>query len=529
MDQIINSRVATNYKIIAPFPIFLLTSVLITLLRIIFIYYSKLELYGDEAQYWIWSLKPDFGYYSKPPMVAWLIALTTTIYDHSEFSIRLSSPILHFLTSIVVYILAKELLLNDFWNGKNKLDIQENNRASNLLFFMTKGASVDKSYTSLWIALLYLTLPAVCVSSALITTDPSLLFFWCLSLFFFIISLEKQSLFLWMMTGSAAGFGMLSKYNMLIFYGSAILYVLLSKSRNKSTYMGFLAATIVAALIYFPNLIWNLRYGLVSYLHTVDNAYGSYSHNISIIGLLHLLSAQFATLGPLIFIYFIYSICVGYGKLKERNTLLLYCFSLLPFAVIIAVALFSRAHANWPAPAYIATIILVGLTAERNNQLWVIKYSIVLHVIISIFLFAWQPITNNFAITLPAKIDPFKRIKGYRELSLQLNDYCQLYDNAVVAIEGRMDYASFVYYAKDCKLNMVKWNPSKKITDHFSMTTDLNLYKGRDILLITKSDYPESYTKFAPKLQMLKKLSVAICKDYFLEHKLFLLKNFQGY
>lgn len=43
------------------------------LARLVALFRTPLELYPDEAQYWLWSRTPDFGYYSKPPMVAWAI------------------------------------------------------------------------------------------------------------------------------------------------------------------------------------------------------------------------------------------------------------------------------------------------------------------------------------------------------------------------------------------------------------------------------------------------------------------------
>ena len=53
----------------------LLTVVLMTLLilRLLSIYISKIDLFFDEAQYWAWSLNLDFGYFSKPPFLAWSI------------------------------------------------------------------------------------------------------------------------------------------------------------------------------------------------------------------------------------------------------------------------------------------------------------------------------------------------------------------------------------------------------------------------------------------------------------------------
>ena len=34
------------------------------LIKLIAIYLTSFDLFGDEAQYWIWSQSLDFGYYS---------------------------------------------------------------------------------------------------------------------------------------------------------------------------------------------------------------------------------------------------------------------------------------------------------------------------------------------------------------------------------------------------------------------------------------------------------------------------------
>ncbi|MEM8840085.1 MAG: glycosyltransferase family 39 protein, partial [Pseudomonadota bacterium] len=39
--------------------------------RLFLVVISPLELYADEAQYWRWGQTLAWGYYSKPPMVAW--------------------------------------------------------------------------------------------------------------------------------------------------------------------------------------------------------------------------------------------------------------------------------------------------------------------------------------------------------------------------------------------------------------------------------------------------------------------------
>src|SRR5262245_47889921 len=70
--------------------------------RIAALAFNRTDLFFDEAQYWVWSLEPAFGYYSKPPLIAWTITAATAVCGDGEFCVRLPSPILHTLTAFVV-------------------------------------------------------------------------------------------------------------------------------------------------------------------------------------------------------------------------------------------------------------------------------------------------------------------------------------------------------------------------------------------------------------------------------------------
>ena len=67
---------------------------LAVLLRLAVLIASPLEIGPDEAQYWRWSRTLDFGYYSKPPLIAWVIAASTAVFGEGEWAIRVSAPIL---------------------------------------------------------------------------------------------------------------------------------------------------------------------------------------------------------------------------------------------------------------------------------------------------------------------------------------------------------------------------------------------------------------------------------------------------
>ena len=78
--------------------------------RIFYIATTNYDLIADEAYFWDWSRHPDLSYYDMGPMVAWIIRFFTSIFPLSEFSVRLGAPVFSAMTSIVVYILAMEVL-----------------------------------------------------------------------------------------------------------------------------------------------------------------------------------------------------------------------------------------------------------------------------------------------------------------------------------------------------------------------------------------------------------------------------------
>ena len=90
-----------NLTILNP-PLVLLTLLLITIIRIYSLFVSPIELSVDEAQYWHWSQNLDYGYFTKPPLIAWAIALSTNIFGNEEWAVRLFSPIIHFFISIIL-------------------------------------------------------------------------------------------------------------------------------------------------------------------------------------------------------------------------------------------------------------------------------------------------------------------------------------------------------------------------------------------------------------------------------------------
>eukprot|EP01137_Pigoraptor_chileana_P002889 Opistho-2@42363 len=123
----------------------------VVLVRIAIVIATPMEIGPDEAQYWRWSRTLDFGYYSKPPLIAWIIAASTAVFGDGESAIRLPSPILHGIAAMFLFLLGKQA------------------------FNPRVGA---------WAAALYLLMPGITLSSTIMSTDAVLLPAWAAAIYF---------------------------------------------------------------------------------------------------------------------------------------------------------------------------------------------------------------------------------------------------------------------------------------------------------------------------------------------------------
>ena len=83
--------------------------------KIVAIYLTNFDLFGDEAQYWLWSKDLDYGYYSKPPLLAWTIAVFSFFLGSDFFALKMIPVFLYCPVVLVVFIITKKLYEDRFF------------------------------------------------------------------------------------------------------------------------------------------------------------------------------------------------------------------------------------------------------------------------------------------------------------------------------------------------------------------------------------------------------------------------------
>lgn len=406
----------------------------ITLTRIALLMVANTELGPDEAQYWFWSRSLEAGYFSKPPMVAWLIAATTSLFGNAEWAVRLSAPLLHAGTASFIFLTAKQ-------------------------FFDQRTATIS--------GLIWLLLPGVAISSSLVTTDAALLLFWSAGMFALsrIITSENASLTGFVGLGVAIGLGMLSKYAMLYFIaGLALAFALSRDVRAKLITPALFGTVLLAGLIFTPNLLWNAANDFQTVAHTASNANWKESL-FRPVSLLTFLASQIAVFGP------VFAACLVLFALRFRlkaatpATTMLLALALAPLLIVSGQAFISRANANWAAAAYPAATILTAHFLLAGNRLHWLRTGVIINglcaAIVAISL------TN---ILLPARLgagSAVSELSGWRGLTEQIAAQARNTPYDVILFDDRSMIAEMLYYQRNTDIEIAALDPNNGVHHHF--------------------------------------------------------------
>ena len=71
--------------------------------RLWFVASGQLDLVQDEAQYWDWSRRLQWSYYSKGPLIAWVIAFWTHLFGDTELGVRMGAVVNATLAQILLW------------------------------------------------------------------------------------------------------------------------------------------------------------------------------------------------------------------------------------------------------------------------------------------------------------------------------------------------------------------------------------------------------------------------------------------
>jgi undecaprenyl-diphosphatase len=361
----------------------------VSALRLVFLAADHLDLSPDEAHYWEWSRRLDLSYYSKGPLVAYLIRGLTEALGVSALAIRSGAVLLSVLGALAIARLGQE-------------------------------AFGDARAGVLAVIGLQLT-PLVWAGSLLLTTDPPFLVCWVVALLALHRALVGGVRGAWLVAGLATGVGLLAKYAMLFVLPGILVYLWRAPAaRRQLAWREALLGAAVALVVFGPVIVWNLRHGWVSARHVAAQGRGA---GLSLLTLPEWVLSQVGVLTPLVAALVLWGLVHGVrqGLLLGREPYRFLTAFAAPILLVYAVvALQGKVQANWAAAAYPPlALVAAGLVLERRPGLAADRRRAQTGLLVAAGGLALAVTAAGHAtdlLGLPPRLDPTARLKGWREL-----------------------------------------------------------------------------------------------------------------
>jgi len=409
------------------------------------------DLAPDEAHYWHWSRNLDWSYYSKGPLVAWLIRASCELFGDTTFAVRLPAALCGTALLAGLYVLVADVL-------KDRR--------------LALGAALAAA-----------TLPGVAAASTIMTIDAPFLACWCGSLVF----LNRGR---WSLAGACTALGILAKYPMILLPLFAAFPL-----RGRP---GFCRYPLVSALGGVPILIWNANHDWISFRHVLGQSGANEPMNP--LASLTFLGGQFGVLLGFWFVAFV----AGAARRPSDTALSLMWWSAVPvWCVFLIASLRTPGQVNWPAAAYLGGAVLAAAWLREHGR----RRSVRIGLIVAVGLGAFASFGLRFphfvrpilAAILPApseanpapirKLDATARLAGWRTLAAEVDRLRAKNPDAAIAgmtwtipgelafhCSGRPEAYSFGPALADRSSQYDLWRPNP--------TSDPESFRGRTFIYV---------------------------------------------
>ncbi len=288
---------------------------------------ARLAPIDDELYYWCWSRTLQASYFDHPPMTAYLIRASTSIFGDTLLGVRFGAC----LCSLGTLLLIAQL------TGKRGLGF-------------------------------LLVTPVFALGTLLMTPDAPLLFFWAAYAVWLVQMqrAENPSYAHWLLGGLLLGLGGLSKYTMIFALPGAVSSFALAG--RAFPYRRFAFHLLVSMVVASPVLLFNYWHDFVAFRYQFLHAAGASDDNNGFkpFRIFEYAGVQIALFGTLPFLLLPW--CIAHWRTLAENSLLRICLGLFlaPALFFLLKGTLGRVEGNWPFICYV-TLMPLALYAANTK------------------------------------------------------------------------------------------------------------------------------------------------------------------
>jgi 4-amino-4-deoxy-L-arabinose transferase-like glycosyltransferase len=389
-----------------------------------FLFAARLPLFPDEAYYWDWSRRLAGGYFDHPPTIALLIRAGSSVaarmsVDSTPFVIRFFPVLASGVAALATAATARR---------------------------------VAGARAALVAALAFALMPLAAAGLVLATPDAPLLCFEALAVYAVVRALHapprsRASLGWWSTAGVCVGLAFASKYTSIFLPLSVAAAVFLRPSlRARLREPGPYVACVLATLVFVPVLHWNATHDWISFRFQLEHGLGK-PKGSALMRELDLVGGQLGLVTPILFALIALAVWRALRRPRDDAHFALAVVATGSWVFFVYSAIHRRVEANWPAPSYIAGVVLLGsmLATSASSSLarwWRGGLALAAILVGVLYLHAAVPI-----LPLPARRDPLARAAGWDDLAAPVETARRaLGARAWVGAERYQDVSELAYH-----------------------------------------------------------------------------------
>ena len=407
---------------------------------------THMDLAPDEAQYWVWSKELQLSYYSKPPLVAWLIHASTQVFGDTLLGVRAFALLGTAVLSFAGFLMVRR------WRGD--------------------GAG--------WLALLTLNaVPLIGVGGMLMSPDVPMVVLVVLALLCLNGDWQRRSWLRFVAVGLLVGLAGLAKYTAAVFYPLLGLYLLVHKDVRMWLWRPHIwVAGGVSLAVVSPVLWWNMQHDFVGFQHVFGQLGAERTNWEPAKTFGNFWEGQLGVLG-LVLLFMLVAWMRGPATAQQDDDgrlhhggRLLWWFSFVLFVAFMLKSIDAKVQPNWPVLATVTgMLMLCGWLVTQPG--WVKKlYLAALIVMGSITLIAHNTfMVRETGIDWPIRKDPTKETLGWRGIGAIVRHQLNRMPPETVVLSTRYQTtAQLLFYARDVQgdiPNVLYANPGYRRQNHF--------------------------------------------------------------
>ena len=324
---------------------------ILSILRLIYLLFIPIT--PQEAYYWYYIQHPALSYFDHPPMAAYSIGLGTLIFGNTVFGVK--------VMAVIWFAGINFLFLQTLW----------------LIFLMYKPQlSTEElgSYSFFGLILFNLSIFTHLYAITMVPDTP-LLYFWILTLHFFLKFIQTRERKWWFWMGLALGLGMVSKYTMIAIVPALFTALLLKKDLRRYLITPYPYLMLLIMLIIFsPVILWNAQHHWASFgfqfTHRAEKLKPFTTKYI-----VQLFFSQLFILTPLLFGFLVdFIVRLFKNRFRELIPNILFLSGFFIIGGFVYISLKSLVKMNWLLPGYLGWIlgaVLLFITQKGSINKWI--------------------------------------------------------------------------------------------------------------------------------------------------------------